>query len=132
MLINTYRVRVKWMRLGSFQWFPVTSPRGNRHKRMQQVPYRHEEELVYCKGDKALRQASHRSGGVIFSENTKNLPGHFPAVSCKEPAFSGAFGLISRGPLQPLQFCDSVINDCFSLRQYEQPNRSYIFHNSWI
>ena len=84
---------------------------------MQQVPHRCEEEFLFCKGDRALEQAFHRGGGVVFSENTQNLPGHFPAVSYTEPAFSrGLDSMISRGPFQPLQFCDSVINGCFSLR----------------
>ena len=44
---------------------------------MQEVPYKHKEELLYCKGGRAVEQAAQRECGV-FSSDIYSLPGLFP------------------------------------------------------
>jgi len=48
---------------------------------MQKVPYRCEEEILYCEDSRALEQAAHKGYGVSFSEDTQDLSGHFPVQS---------------------------------------------------
>lgn len=58
---------------------------------------------------RALEQAVRRGCAVSFSGHNQNLPGRFPG----QPIIGNlllavGLDLISRGPLQPLQFCDSM------------------------
>ena len=46
----------------------------------QEVPYKHEEKLIYCEGDRALGQAAQRDCGVPFSEDFQNPLGYFPVL----------------------------------------------------
>ena len=62
------------------------------------------QRTCYCQSDRALEQAARRGRGVSSSKDIQSSPGRFPAVeSC---CSSGLGWVISRGPLQPLQFCD--------------------------
>jgi len=51
------------------------------------VPYKHEEELLYCEGGGALAQSAQRGGGVSFSGDTQNPAGCFPV----QPAVGNLF-----------------------------------------
>lgn len=83
----------------------------------REVPYIHEEILIYCEHDRTLEQASERDCGGSFSGDIQNPPQRtsvWPVV--------GNLLLWEVGPgdiqrsLQPLQLCDSVTsgwsNEC--------------------
>lgn len=45
---------------------------------MQEVPYRCEEEILYCENDRGLEQAAHRSCGVFLTADIQNTAWCFP------------------------------------------------------
>lgn len=45
---------------------------------IQELPSEHEENLLYCKSDRALEQAVQRDCAVSYSGGIKNPPGCFP------------------------------------------------------
>jgi len=61
-------------------------------------------------GDGALEQAAQGGCGVSFSGDIQNLPGQGPVQpALGDPASAwGMDWMTSRGPFQPLLFCDSV------------------------
>lgn len=59
--------------------------------------------LLYCKGGRALKQATWRGCGISFSCNFEGPSGHilmWPALA--DPALKGRLESISRDPFQPL------------------------------
>lgn len=46
----------------------------------QDVPSKHQEFLLYCVGDGALAQISHRGYGVSFLGELQKVTGHKPGV----------------------------------------------------
>ena len=80
----------------------------------QEVPLEHEENLCF-EGDKALEQPAQKGCGVSFSGNIRNSSGHFPLQPAEGTCFSRSLDqVVSRGPFQPLQFCDAVCAHMFS------------------
>ena len=76
----------------------------------QAVPSEHEVKLLHFEGDWALEQAAQRGCGVSFSGDIQNLSGRDPVQpALGDPALAEGLDSISRGPFQPLPFCDSVI-----------------------
>lgn len=43
-----------------------------------EASYKHEEEFLYCEGDRALDQAAQKGDGVSFCGDIPNTPGCFP------------------------------------------------------
>ena len=69
------------------------------------------KNFLYCEYNKAVEQAVQR-GGVSFPGDIQNPPGCIPVPpAVGVPAQAGGLDkMISRGPFQPLPFCDSVTN----------------------
>lgn len=83
------------------------------HLQMQGVFKHIRSKRKTREGYRALEQAAQRSWGVS-SGNTQNLHGHSPVQpALGDPVLPGGLDqLMSRGPFQPLPFCDSVIYRC--------------------
>ena len=62
---------------GSFQWCPVTEQRAVGTKWNTEVPYNHEETLLYFECYRTLEQTAQIRGGAP-SEDMQNLTGRFP------------------------------------------------------
>ena len=61
-----------------FSVVPSDRTRGNQNKLgTQEVPYEHEEKLLYFECDRALEQAAQRGCGVSFSGDIQDPSGHF-------------------------------------------------------
>ena len=63
---------------GSIWWCSVTEQGAMGVNMVLQVPFEHEEVLVYFEGDRALAQAAWRGGGVSSTGDFQNPPGCFP------------------------------------------------------
>ena len=82
---------------------------GNGHKLKHRKFHTNVHELLHSKGDGALEQAAQRGCGVS-SGNTEDPPGRLSVQPAVGACFAGGLdSMISGGPFQHLQFCDSVI-----------------------
>lgn len=75
----------------------------------QQVLHQYAKELLHSEGGRVLEQAAQGGYRVTVSGDMQDQPGHPPVQPCVGACFAEGLGLmISGGPLQPPQFCDSV------------------------
>ena len=110
MLINSYRLEVKWMGPVYFPQCPVTEQGDN-------VPYKHEIKL-YFQGDRALEQDAQRHGGVSFSGHSLNLTRHFPVQSTAGNLLQRGVELDDPQRISSNPFCDCVcdsIENCLCI-----------------
>lgn len=95
MPIYISKVRVKWLGLCSVQ----QQNKGQwAHTGTQGVPYKPEEKKKQIEDNRAL--AARRGGGVSSSGDWQYLLGRLPV----HPPVGSLHWMMSRGPLQPLQF----------------------------
>jgi len=56
----------------------------------QEVPFEHEDDLLYFEGDRALEQVAQRCCGVSFSGGIDDPPGRCPVQhALGDPALAG-------------------------------------------
>lgn len=75
MCINTSRENTKKMESGSFQW--CAAP-GQEAMDTQEIPSKHQETLLYCAHDRALRQVSSELVESPFCEDLQKLSRNGP------------------------------------------------------
>ena len=74
------------------------------------------KDLLHGEGDRALEQGG---CGFSFPGDIEDLPGRLPVQPGVGGSAGGLDSMISGGPFQLLQFCDSVINmDAFQPVSY--------------
>ena len=101
---------VKRTGLDCFQWCPQQDTGQWAQVGTQEVPPEHEKKLLSCEGGRAVEQAAQGGRGFSFPGDIQNPPGCVPVPpALGVPAQAEGLGkMISRGPFQPLPFCDSV------------------------
>lgn len=86
---------------GSFQWCPVSAQGAMGTTGTHKVPNKHEEELIYCEGNRALRQAAQIDIQVWMLSC---------AVYHMKPALAEVLAwMISRGLFKSLKFCEEAL-----------------------
>lgn len=98
MCTNTWREDVKETEIGSFQWFPV---QDKTQWAQTEVPFEHQETLIFCEDDGSLAKAVQRFCRISFLGDIQ-MPDQ---LALKVPAWAGRLvPLTSRCCFQPQQF----------------------------